>query len=105
MIIDKFGIPAIRNSWCDANKIDDHVLRGYTKASKNLYTSFVFLHVTFFAMKTPKQMLLLRPTSNLSAFGIHAAIEGQGLGQGPFRVHISHAYRFCIRASTCKQTH
>eukprot|EP00268_Persea_americana_P045615 TRINITY_DN4657_c0_g2_i1.p1 TRINITY_DN4657_c0_g2~~TRINITY_DN4657_c0_g2_i1.p1 ORF type:complete len:493 (+),score=100.79 TRINITY_DN4657_c0_g2_i1:68-1546(+) len=31
MIIDKFGIPAIRNSWCDANQINDHVLDGYTK--------------------------------------------------------------------------
>lgn len=31
MIIDKFGIAAIRNSWCDANKITDFTINGYTK--------------------------------------------------------------------------
>lgn len=97
MIIDKFGIPAIRNSWCDANKIDDHVLLGYTKASKNLYTSFVLLHDIFCHEDSEANAVIAAHViTNLSAFGVHAAIEGQGLGQGPFRVHISHAYRFCI---------
>ncbi|KAJ0975449.1 hypothetical protein J5N97_017414 [Dioscorea zingiberensis] len=31
MVIDKFGILAIRNSWYDASQISDHVLQGYTK--------------------------------------------------------------------------
>ncbi|CAA6661894.1 unnamed protein product [Spirodela intermedia] len=31
MIIDKFGIAAVRNSWCDANKITDFTINGYTK--------------------------------------------------------------------------
>ncbi|XP_020114027.1 uncharacterized protein LOC109728115 [Ananas comosus] len=31
MIIDKFGIVAIRNAWFDANQVNDHVLQGYTK--------------------------------------------------------------------------
>ncbi|KAH7654120.1 2,6-dioxo-6-phenylhexa-3-enoate hydrolase protein [Dioscorea alata] len=31
MVIDKFGIPAIRNSWYDASQIAGHVLQGYTK--------------------------------------------------------------------------
>ncbi|KAK2988954.1 hypothetical protein RJ640_026222 [Escallonia rubra] len=31
MVIDKFGIAAIRNSWYDSNQITDHVLHGYTK--------------------------------------------------------------------------
>ncbi|KAF8397082.1 hypothetical protein HHK36_015989 [Tetracentron sinense] len=31
MVIDKFGITAIRNAWYDANQITDHVLQGYTK--------------------------------------------------------------------------
>ncbi|KAM7504572.1 hypothetical protein LguiB_003476 [Lonicera macranthoides] len=31
MVIDKFGITAIRNSWYDSNQITDHVLQGYTK--------------------------------------------------------------------------
>ncbi|XP_059666875.1 uncharacterized protein LOC132312507 [Cornus florida] len=31
MVIDKFGIAAIRNSWYDANQITDNVLNGYTK--------------------------------------------------------------------------
>ncbi|KAM0950580.1 putative 2-hydroxy-6-oxonona-2,4-dienedioate hydrolase [Dioscorea sansibarensis] len=31
MVIDKFGIAAIRNSWYDTSQIADHVLQGYTK--------------------------------------------------------------------------
>ncbi|XP_073124154.1 uncharacterized protein [Henckelia pumila] len=31
MIIDKFGISAIRASWYDSNQISENVLRGYTK--------------------------------------------------------------------------
>lgn len=31
MVIDKFGITAVRNSWYDSNQITDHVLQGYTK--------------------------------------------------------------------------
>ncbi|XP_077222433.1 alpha/beta-Hydrolases superfamily protein [Tasmannia lanceolata] len=31
MIMDKFGIPAVRNAWYDANQVTDHVLQGYTK--------------------------------------------------------------------------
>lgn len=31
MVIDKFGIPGIRNAWYDPNKITDRVLQGYTK--------------------------------------------------------------------------
>ncbi|KAL2550030.1 alpha/beta-hydrolase superfamily protein [Forsythia ovata] len=34
MIIDKFGIPAIRNAWNDSNKVSDHILQGYTKPLK-----------------------------------------------------------------------
>lgn len=31
MIIDRFGIAAIRNAWHDSSQITDHVLYGYTK--------------------------------------------------------------------------
>ncbi|OIT35563.1 PREDICTED: uncharacterized protein LOC109243201 isoform X1 [Nicotiana attenuata] len=31
MIIDKFGLAAVRNSWYDPKQVDDHVLQGYTK--------------------------------------------------------------------------
>ncbi|XP_073017372.1 uncharacterized protein [Primulina eburnea] len=31
IVINKFGIPAIRASWCDPNQVSDTVLRGYTK--------------------------------------------------------------------------
>eukprot|EP00262_Sarcandra_glabra_P019868 TRINITY_DN7715_c0_g1_i1.p1 TRINITY_DN7715_c0_g1~~TRINITY_DN7715_c0_g1_i1.p1 ORF type:complete len:486 (+),score=51.48 TRINITY_DN7715_c0_g1_i1:309-1766(+) len=34
MIMDKFGIPAIRNAWYDANKITDQVIHGYTRPLK-----------------------------------------------------------------------
>lgn len=31
MIIDKFGIAAVKNAWFDPNQANDHVLQGYTK--------------------------------------------------------------------------
>ncbi|KAK9682727.1 hypothetical protein RND81_10G092200 [Saponaria officinalis] len=31
MIIDKFGIAAIKNAWHDATQVTDHILQGYTK--------------------------------------------------------------------------
>lgn len=31
MLINKFGIPAIRASWYDSNQVSENVLRGYTK--------------------------------------------------------------------------
>lgn len=31
MIIDKFGIAAVKNAWYDAKQITDHILQGYTK--------------------------------------------------------------------------
>ncbi|GAB4832111.1 hypothetical protein Ancab_006131 [Ancistrocladus abbreviatus] len=34
MIIDKFGIAAIRNAWYDASQVTEHVLHGYTKPLK-----------------------------------------------------------------------
>ncbi|KAG8380859.1 hypothetical protein BUALT_Bualt06G0060300 [Buddleja alternifolia] len=34
MIIDKFGIAAVRSAWYDSNQVSDHVLEGYTKPLK-----------------------------------------------------------------------
>ncbi|KAJ3680968.1 hypothetical protein LUZ60_015457 [Juncus effusus] len=31
IIIDKFGIQAVRNAWYDPSQVSDHVLKGYTK--------------------------------------------------------------------------
>ncbi|KAL2898003.1 putative hydrolase YugF [Bienertia sinuspersici] len=31
MIIDKFGIAAVRNAWHDGTQVTDHILQGYTK--------------------------------------------------------------------------
>ncbi|PSS32469.1 2-hydroxy-6-oxononadienedioate/2-hydroxy-6- oxononatrienedioate hydrolase [Actinidia chinensis var. chinensis] len=31
MVIDKFAIAAVRNSWYDSNQVTEHVLHGYTK--------------------------------------------------------------------------
>ncbi|KAF7132115.1 hypothetical protein RHSIM_Rhsim09G0187300 [Rhododendron simsii] len=31
MVIDKFGIAAVRNAWYDSNQVPEHVLHGYTK--------------------------------------------------------------------------
>ncbi|CAH2049583.1 unnamed protein product [Thlaspi arvense] len=31
MVIDKFGIAAVRNAWFDSNQVTEHVLNGYTK--------------------------------------------------------------------------
>lgn len=109
MIIDKFGIPAIRNSWCDANQLNDHVLDGYTKASKKfvaIISLFPYVTVCHSGFET-NAIVVAHVITKLSAFFNYAAFEGQRLGQGPFRVHISYGYRFCIgvKASTCKQTH
>ncbi|KAK6155986.1 hypothetical protein DH2020_010234 [Rehmannia glutinosa] len=34
MIINKFGIPAVRSAWYDSNQVSDHVVQGYTKPLK-----------------------------------------------------------------------
>ncbi|KAF3433240.1 hypothetical protein FNV43_RR24342 [Rhamnella rubrinervis] len=34
MVIDKFGILAVRNSWYDPNQVTEHILHGYTKPLK-----------------------------------------------------------------------
>ncbi|KAK4433458.1 hypothetical protein Salat_1108100 [Sesamum alatum] len=34
MIIDRFGIQAVRTAWYDSNQVSDHVLQGYTKPLK-----------------------------------------------------------------------
>ncbi|KAI5346741.1 hypothetical protein L3X38_014620 [Prunus dulcis] len=31
MVIDKFGVTAVRNAWYDANQVTEHVIQGYTK--------------------------------------------------------------------------
>jgi len=31
MVIDKFGIAAVRNAWYDSSQVSEHVLHGYTK--------------------------------------------------------------------------
>ena len=53
MIIDRFGIAAIRNSWHDPGQITDHVLHGYTKVvylyiSVSFVFFFSFLSFSFF---------------------------------------------------------
>lgn len=40
MIIDKFGIPAVRSAWYDSNQVSDHVVQGYTKVSTLLLFFF-----------------------------------------------------------------
>ncbi|MQL90932.1 hypothetical protein Taro_023533 [Colocasia esculenta] len=34
MLLDKFGVVAIRNAWCDRDQVTDHVIHGYTKPLK-----------------------------------------------------------------------
>ena len=31
MVIDKFGIAAIRNAWYNSSQVTEHILYGYTK--------------------------------------------------------------------------
>lgn len=41
MIIDKFGIAAVRTAWYDSKKVTENILGGYTKV---IYpVSFIFL--------------------------------------------------------------
>ncbi|XP_030465644.1 uncharacterized protein LOC115684856 [Syzygium oleosum] len=46
MVIDKFGIAAIRNAWHDPNKINEHVLHGYTKPLRSKYWDRALLEYT-----------------------------------------------------------
>ncbi|XP_073100484.1 uncharacterized protein [Elaeis guineensis] len=46
MIMDKFGILAIRNAWFDANQITDHVLQGYTKPLRSKGWEMALLEYT-----------------------------------------------------------
>lgn len=42
MIIDKFGILAVRNSWYDPNQVTEHIINGYTKVTISLALPFLF---------------------------------------------------------------
>ncbi|KAF9595832.1 hypothetical protein IFM89_005318 [Coptis chinensis] len=46
MVIDKFGVAAIRNAWYDASQITDHVLHGYTKPLRTKDWDWVLLEYT-----------------------------------------------------------
>lgn len=43
LIIDRFGIAAVRNAWYDTNKATEHDINGYTKVSMG-YMSEAKLH-------------------------------------------------------------
>lgn len=43
MVIDKFGVTAVRNAWYDANQVTEHVIQGYTKVI--IFNSFAFSFV------------------------------------------------------------
>lgn len=43
MVIDKFGVTAVRNAWYDANQVTEHVIQGYTKVIT--FNSFAFSFV------------------------------------------------------------
>jgi hypothetical protein len=58
MIIDKFGVPAVRNAWCDPNQVADDVLQGYTKVGvlsidANFLTTALILYYLKFQEPTP----------------------------------------------------
>lgn len=80
MIIDKFGIAAVRSAWYDSNQVSDDVLQGYTKVS-SCYS---------FYTRWPDGWLLSLFTLKM------AAIEGQGLGQGTSRIHGCDSSRFDV---------
>lgn len=46
MVIDKFGIAAIRNAWHDPNKVNEHVLHGYKKPLRSKYWDRALLEYT-----------------------------------------------------------
>lgn len=46
MLIDKFGIAAIRSAWYNSKEVDGHILDGYTKVIYAI--SIVFLVSAFF---------------------------------------------------------
>lgn len=36
MIIDKFGVAAVRTAWYDSKQVDEHIIDGYTKVIYSL---------------------------------------------------------------------
>lgn len=45
MVIDKFGVAAVRNAWYDPNKVDELVIDGYTKVISQQCPIFCTLSV------------------------------------------------------------
>ncbi|XP_074280543.1 uncharacterized protein LOC141605602 [Silene latifolia] len=60
MIIDKFGISAIRNAWYDATQVSDHILHGYTKPLRTKNWDRALVEFTV-AMLTDTQTKLKPP--------------------------------------------
>ncbi|XP_052138794.1 uncharacterized protein LOC127757322 [Oryza glaberrima] len=46
LIMDKFGILAIRNAWYDPSKVTDHVIQGYTKPLRSRGWEMALLEYT-----------------------------------------------------------
>ena len=74
MVIDKFGIAAIRNAWYNSSQVTEHVLYGYTKViiliGPSLSLSLLSTHLILESL-----LLTWMLISN-------AALENKGLGQG-----------------------
>ncbi|KAK6135533.1 hypothetical protein DH2020_030704 [Rehmannia glutinosa] len=88
MIINKFGIPAVRSAWYDSNQVSDHVVQGYTKVTTCYTFSLRWMMPTFFQCSA--RLIILKCT----------ATEGEGLGQGTSGIHGGNANRFRIRIKT-----
>ncbi|XP_021762321.1 abhydrolase domain-containing protein cgi-58-like isoform X2 [Chenopodium quinoa] len=60
MIIDKFGIAAVKNAWYDATQVTDHILHGYTKPLRTKDWDRALVEFTV-AMLTDSQAKLKPP--------------------------------------------
>lgn len=63
MIIDKFGIAAVKNAWYDVNQVTDHILHGYTKPLRTKDWDRALVEYTV-AMLTDPQAKLKPPLKN-----------------------------------------
>ncbi|XP_057520155.1 uncharacterized protein LOC130800624 isoform X2 [Amaranthus tricolor] len=60
MIIDKFGVAAVKNAWYDASQVTDHILQGYTKPLRTKNWDRALLEYTV-AMLTGSEAKLKPP--------------------------------------------
>lgn len=69
MVIDKFGIAAVRNAWYNPSQVAEHVIHGYTKV---IFSAISFL---FYCWYCPCHCFVLEMSVVTWMLVLNAAIE------------------------------